>query len=94
MAEETPRTPDVWAIDVSQVESAVLRRLIAEVQWDLAEDAATGVPRAYDRVYNRHNRGNGVPHPYPPQPPPRPTPQPEPLDDPRPGQAGEDTPHA
>jgi hypothetical protein len=82
---ETPPLPDLWAIDLDQVESAVLRRLIAEVQWDLAEDGpAHGVPRAYDRVHNRHNRGNGVPRPYPPAPPP---PPPEP-----PAPAEEDTP--
>lgn len=61
MSDETP-LPDLWAIDLAQVESAVLRRLIAEVRAALADEAALASPAAYDRIHNRYNRQRG--HPY------------------------------
>jgi predicted GNAT superfamily acetyltransferase len=42
------------ALDVSKIESAVLRRLINEVQ--SAQKA--GDVEAYNRIHNRHNRTN------------------------------------
>ena len=43
---------DVLAIDVEDIPSAVLRRLIKEVRLD--HDNPT---RVYNRIHNRHNRG-------------------------------------
>lgn len=62
--EDAEGRPDVLSIDPATVQSAVLRRLIAEVQQEQGE-----VTRAYDRVHNRHNRG---PYPRPPVPVPPP----------------------
>lgn len=64
--------PDPLTIDPETVPSAVLRRLIAEVQREAAEAGGAGAPHAtppapaaYDRVHNRHNRGpTHLPHPY------------------------------
>ena len=51
-----PPLPDVLSIDPDTVESAVLRRLIAEVQQEVADPLMEPL-RAYDRVHNRYNRG-------------------------------------
>lgn len=40
-------------IDITRVDSVVLRRLIEEVR---NEDASGERLHSYDRVYNRHNR--------------------------------------
>lgn len=61
--------PDLSTIDPATVPSAVLRRLIAEVQQE-----ALPVPSLYDRIHNRHNRGGGSP--WPPRPVPAPSPEP------------------
>ncbi len=63
---DTP-LPDILSIDPATVPSAVLQRLIAEVQ----QEPHPGSPHVYDRVHNRHNRG-----PYPSRPPPYPRPPP------------------
>jgi hypothetical protein len=54
--------PEVWSIDLDQVESPVLKRLIAEVRDDLQDEVAAPSPTAYDRIHNRYNRQVG--HPY------------------------------
>lgn len=62
-----PPWPDVLTIDPATVPSAVLRRLIAEVQQE-----GLPSPSLYDRIHNRHNRGVGpqpAPRPVPPTPP-------------------------
>ena len=41
------------AIDPSQIDNAVLRRLISEVQFEKKQ----GDVSAYNRTHNRHNRG-------------------------------------
>lgn len=53
----TPPLPDILTIDPATVDSAVLRRLIAEVQEEVQREKEQGGPRAYDRAHNRHNRG-------------------------------------
>jgi hypothetical protein len=47
---EKPPAADV--LDVPITDSPAIRRLIEEVR----QDEAAGVPRSYNRVYNRHNR--------------------------------------
>jgi hypothetical protein len=54
--------PDLWSLDLDQVESAVLRRLIAEVREAVEDEAPAPSPTAYDRIHNRYNRQAG--HPY------------------------------
>jgi hypothetical protein len=51
--------PDLWSIDLDQVESPVLKRLIAEVRADLRRQAEGPRPRVYDRIHTRHNRSMG-----------------------------------
>ena len=58
--------PHVLTIDPATLSSAVLRRLIAEVQRD--ERAVVQGPHAYDRIHNRHNRGPSRPRPWPDDP--------------------------
>lgn len=43
---------DVLAIDVEDIPSAVLRRLVKEIR---AEDRGV-LTRVYNRIHNRHNR--------------------------------------
>lgn len=45
-------------IDVSQIDNAVLKRLIREVQ----DDKLNGNINSYNRLHNRHNR-SGMPRP-------------------------------
>ena len=52
--------PDILTIDPATIESAVLRRLIAEVQQAALEAEEPSGLQAYNRSHNRHNRG---PHP-------------------------------
>lgn len=71
---------DMMEIDVAKIDSAVVRRLIEEVR----DEQGMGIenqPQMYDRVHNRHNRGNGAGHRRP-QPLPEPTPTPEPEEEP------------
>lgn len=49
---DMPEKPDLTGIDVSKIDSVVLRRLIEEVR----DGQLTHGPHAYDRVYSRHNR--------------------------------------
>jgi hypothetical protein len=53
---QAPPLPDVMTLDPATIGSAVLRRLIAEVQQAVA---AADVPpvQGYNRGYNRHHRG-------------------------------------
>lgn len=56
--------PPVLSLDPATVPSAVLRRLITEVQHEAATvEHDDGNPllgiKAYDRAHNRHNRGIG-----------------------------------
>ena len=62
MADETPEQPalpDPLTLDPAAVPSAVLRRLIAEIQEETSagRESPPRPPQAYDRVHNRHNRG-------------------------------------
>ncbi len=50
--EESPVVTDLLEVDTSKLPSAVLARLIEEVQ-----NEETSTTHAYDRVHNRHNRG-------------------------------------
>ena len=52
------RAIDIMTIDPSTVSSAVLRRLIREVQQEESKPS-----RIYDRVHNRHNRGPFIAEP-------------------------------
>lgn len=67
---------DLMEIDLNKVPSAALRQLIEEVRNERPENQ----PQMYDRVHNRHNRGNGggSRRPYPYDPPPEPAPDPTP----------------
>ena len=51
-AEESSTRTDLLEVDTSKLSSAVLARLIEEVQ-----NEETPTRQAYDRVHNRHNRG-------------------------------------
>lgn len=42
------------SIDVSKIDNAVLKRLIAEVQYEQQNNI-----NSYNRVHNRHNRSGG-----------------------------------
>lgn len=68
---------DVMEIDINKVPSAALRRLIEEVR----QEDSKHQPQMYDRVHNRHNRGNGGGRTRPPWPMPVPKPLPEPEED-------------
>jgi len=49
--------PDVLTLDPDQIPSAVLRRLIREVQQEVLEREEVDRLRASDLVHNHHNRG-------------------------------------
>lgn len=52
IAEELPKTEnDLSEIDVCQIPSPVLARLIEEVR-----NEESSIPNAYNRYHNRHNR--------------------------------------
>lgn len=62
--EEPPVELDVLMIDPATVPSAVLQRLIAEVQHEAAmPDDTLNTKKVYDRIHNRHNRGPYIPEP-------------------------------
>jgi len=54
---DPPPLPDVLTLDPDQLPSAVLRRLIREVQQEVLEREEVDGPRASDLVHNHHNRG-------------------------------------
>lgn len=43
---------DNFAVDASQIDNAVLKRLISEIDFDKENKIS-----AYNRTHNRHNRG-------------------------------------
>ena len=51
--EESTAITDLLEVDTSKLPSAILARLVEEVQ-----NEETSLTRAYDRVHNRHNRGH------------------------------------
>lgn len=61
---------DILTIDPATIDSIVLQRLIREVQQGHDAHGGLTIPRAYDRVHNRHNRGPNHPRPTPEKPRP------------------------
>ncbi len=49
--ESTRKLEPVLSVDVENIESAVLRRIVREVR-----RGDKGNPHYYDRIHNRHNR--------------------------------------
>jgi hypothetical protein len=67
MNDETKPIPDVMTIDPKSLPSAVLQRLVAEVQWEIGHGMVTTTERTmgYERVHNRHHRSLDNPgNPY------------------------------